>query len=125
MRIGLPTQGFTREVRAAVAVDVSATVLFAVFAALTVPFNSVILRKELGDQLNHPSLRVLLDCKNVRRISTAAVAMLRDFYRWLKPFGSRMALCRIRAEVREIMEVFRMENIPYFHDKKTALLADW
>src|SRR5512144_1102193 len=46
--IRLPTDGFTREVRAAVAVDVSATVLFAVFAALTTPFNSIILRKQLG-----------------------------------------------------------------------------
>ena len=34
--------------RAAVRVDVSATVLFAVFAGLTVPFNGVILRRELG-----------------------------------------------------------------------------
>ena len=47
-RIGLSTRGFSRPVRAAVAVDISATVLFAVFAALTVPFNGIILRRELG-----------------------------------------------------------------------------
>jgi predicted MFS family arabinose efflux permease len=49
----LPTRGFTREVRAAVAVDASATMLFAVFAALTVPFNGIILRKELGASATH------------------------------------------------------------------------
>jgi predicted MFS family arabinose efflux permease len=47
-RIGLSAAGFTGNVRAAVRVDVSATVLLAVFAALTVPFNGVILRRELG-----------------------------------------------------------------------------
>ena len=52
-RIGLPTDGFAREVKAAVAVDVSATVLFAVFAARTVPFNGIILRKELGASATH------------------------------------------------------------------------
>ena len=51
--IRLPTHDFTREVRAAVAVDVSATMLFAVFAALTVPFNAIILRKELGASATH------------------------------------------------------------------------
>ena len=47
-RTGLSTRGFSKEVRAAVAVDMSATVLFAVFAGLTVPFNGMILRRELG-----------------------------------------------------------------------------
>ena len=84
-----------------------------------------LVRKELGDMLNRPNLRVLLDFKNVKRMSTAGVAMLRDFHRWLKPFGSTLAFCRIRTELRDIMEVFRMENIPYFHDKKSALLAKW
>ena len=47
-RIRLPTSGFTGNVRAAVAVDVSATVLCAVFAGLTVPLSGIILRRELG-----------------------------------------------------------------------------
>ncbi len=46
--IRLPAMGFTGNVRAALTVDVSATALFAVFAALTVPFNGLILRRELG-----------------------------------------------------------------------------
>jgi MFS family permease len=47
-RIRLPASGFTGNVRAAVAVDVSATLLFAVFAGLTVPFSGIILRRDLG-----------------------------------------------------------------------------
>lgn len=47
-RIGLSTSGFSHDVRAAVSVDMSATVLFAVFAGLTGPFNGIILRRELG-----------------------------------------------------------------------------
>ena len=47
-RLGLSARGFSREVRAAVAVDMSSTVLFAVFAGLTIPFNGIILRRELG-----------------------------------------------------------------------------
>lgn len=84
-----------------------------------------LIRKELGDQLNRPNLRVLLDFKNVKRMSTAGVAMIRDFCRWLRPFGSTVAFCRIRSEMREIMDVFQMDAIPYFHDKKSAFAADW
>jgi predicted MFS family arabinose efflux permease len=51
--VRLPTEGFTREVRAAVTVDASAAVLFAVFAGLTAPFSGVILRKELGASPTH------------------------------------------------------------------------
>jgi MFS family permease len=47
-RIGLSTAGCTGNVRAALAVDVSTTALFAVFATLTIPFNGIILRRELG-----------------------------------------------------------------------------
>jgi predicted MFS family arabinose efflux permease len=47
-RLGLSPHSFTREVRAALAVDMSSTVLFAVFAGLTIPFNGIILRRELG-----------------------------------------------------------------------------
>lgn len=84
-----------------------------------------LIRKELGEHLNRPNLRVLLDLKNVRRLSTNGVAMLRDFTRWLKPFGSSLAFCRIRSELREMMQVFQMEKIPYFPDKKSALLGKW
>ena len=83
------------------------------------------IKKELCDYLNTPNLRVLLDCKNVRRMSTVAVIMIHDLYRWLKPFGSTMALCRVRADIKSILSVMDFEDIPLFPDKKSALLAQW
>ncbi len=100
----------------------------------TVRFNDAILveeaeiayvRKELCDHLNRPNLRVLLDFKNVRRMSSAAVAMVREFYRWLQPFGSTMAMCRIRPDVHGMLGIFHADNIPVFPDKKTGLTAKW
>ena len=84
-----------------------------------------LVRKEMGDQLNRPNMRVLLDLKNVRRLSTAGVSMLRDFYRWLRPFGSTMALCRIHRDLHDAVTMLKMENIPVFDDKKKALTTKW
>ncbi len=84
------------------------------------------LKIELCDNLNKSNLRVLIDLKNVRRLSSQAVVMLADFYRWLQgPRGSTMAVCRIRPELRSAMSMLKVENIPIFRDKKTALDADW
>ena len=100
----------------------------------TVRFNDTMLvedseisfiRKELGDHLNKPNLRVLLDCTNVRRMSTSAAAMIRDFSKWLKPFGSTMALCRVRDDIKPILGVVNADTIPLFPDKRAALLAHW
>jgi anti-anti-sigma regulatory factor len=83
------------------------------------------IKKELCDHLNRPNLRVLLDCKNVRRMSTCAVMMIREFSRWLRPFGSTMALCRVRMDIRLILAAVDADKIPLFPDKKSALLAEW
>jgi anti-anti-sigma regulatory factor len=84
-----------------------------------------LIKKELCDNLSRPNLRVVLDLKNVRKMSTAAVIMILDFNRWLKPWGSRMVLCRIRPELREILSVLRVDNIPVFNDKRSAHVAQW
>ncbi len=83
------------------------------------------IKQELCAHLGHSNLRVLLDFKHVRRLSTKGIMMIFEFQRWLKPWGSSMALCRVRQEVREILPMLSEENIPYFHEKKTALEARW
>ncbi len=83
------------------------------------------IKRELCDHLNRPNLRVLLDCKNIRRMSTSGVVMLREFHRWLQPFGSTMALCRVRADIRPILKILDLDNIPLFMDKRSALLENW
>jgi len=83
------------------------------------------IRKELVDNLNQRNLRVLLDCKNVRRMSSQAVAMIREFAKWLGNLGSHMALCRVRHEIQDVLSIFHAEKIPLFSDKKAALVAKW
>jgi anti-anti-sigma regulatory factor len=85
----------------------------------------VLVKNELCANLGRPNLRVLLDLKNVRRLSTSAAVMLTDVYRWLRHHGSTMAMCRIRPELQEILGVLRVENIPTFADKRIALTARW
>jgi anti-anti-sigma regulatory factor len=83
------------------------------------------IKTELCDNLNRANLRVLLDLKNVRRLSASAMAMLTDVNRWLRHRGSTMAMCRIRPELQEILPMLHVENIPTFPDKRRALGAKW
>src|SRR5439155_9686114 len=85
----------------------------------------VFIKKELYEHLNKPKLRVLLDCKNVKNMSSAAVKMICDFREWLKPSGSSLALCRIRRDIQPILAVLDAANIPLFPDRKSAFLAQW
>jgi len=82
-----------------------------------------LIKKELCDNLDKPNQRVLLDLKNVRRLSSVAVIMLADFHRWLHPWGSSLAFCRVRPEVESAMSLLRVENVPIFKDKKTAMTS--
>jgi anti-anti-sigma regulatory factor len=84
-----------------------------------------LVKKELCDNLGRPNLRVLLDCKNVKRLSTAGVTMFGEMYKWLRSWGSTVALCRVRAELQGILTTMSMEKIRVFPDKKTALTERW
>ncbi len=84
-----------------------------------------LIKKELCDNLTKANMRVLLDLKNVRRLSTVAVMMLTNVNRWLRHRGGTMAMCRVRSELQEILGVLQVENIPNFPDKKSALGARW
>ncbi len=82
-------------------------------------------KSELTENLNKPNLRILLDLKNVRRMSTNAISMLTDFSRWVRPFASRVAICRLRPEMRDMMAMMRNASIPFFDDKPTAYSSKW
>lgn len=83
------------------------------------------IKKELIENLSQPTLRVLLDFKNVRRLSSIATSMLTDFHRFLHAKGSTLAMCRIRPELREMLTRFLGNEIPIFADKKAAYAARW
>jgi len=85
-----------------------------------------LINKELHDNLAHPNLRVLLDFKNVRRMSSTAALMFADLSRWLRPYGSSLAVCRLRPELKQMMETLHVgDRIPIFGDKPSALMAAW
>jgi FHA domain len=84
------------------------------------------MKKELCDNLAKNNLRVLLDLKNVHKLSSEAVVMLANFYRWLQhPWGSTMAVCRMRSELQSALSILKVERIPIFRDKKTAMTSEW
>lgn len=84
------------------------------------------IKKELHEHLNKQNLRVLLDFKNIRRMSTVALAMIDDLNRWLRPWGSSLALCRVRAEIQNTVQAIAITSkIPIFSDKIQALTAKW
>jgi len=84
------------------------------------------INKELHDNLGHPNLRVLLDFKNVRRMSSSAALMFGDLSRWLRPYGSSLAVCRLRPELKQMMETLHVgEKVPIFADKPSALMGTW
>jgi anti-anti-sigma regulatory factor len=85
-----------------------------------------LLKKELCENLASPNLRVLLDFKMVSRMSTAAVIMIEELYTWLRPWGTTLALCRMRKEIQSILKPLDFAHtVPIFNDKKLALTSRW
>jgi anti-anti-sigma factor len=86
-----------------------------------------LVKKEIHDHLGRRNLRVLLDFKNVRRMSSAAVEMLLDLYRWLRQQDGRLALCRVNPSLQDgILRTLNViQPVPHFTDKKVALAGRW
>ncbi|MCS7045565.1 MAG: FHA domain-containing protein [Gemmataceae bacterium] len=83
------------------------------------------IKKELCDNLHKANLRVLLDLKNVRRLSSLGVTMIGEFNRWLKNMGSTMALCRVRSEIQGMLGLLHVDGIKVFPDKRSAIMSSW
>jgi anti-anti-sigma regulatory factor len=84
------------------------------------------LKKELHDNLKSPNLRVLLDFKNVRRMSTAAAEMFGEFTQWLRRQGSTLAMCRLRPDLKSMLEGLQsMYTFRMYADKDAAIAERW
>lgn len=84
------------------------------------------LRKELQENLDGRGLRVLLDCKDVRRMSTSGVYQLSQFAQWLRARSSTMAVCRLRPELETMLrDLQRLFSVKVFRDKEAAGKAWW
>jgi hypothetical protein len=52
--------------------------------------------------------------------------MIAELSRWLRPNGSTLAVCRLRPELKQMMQTLHVgDTIPMFTDKPTALMATW
>src|SRR5262249_26637444 len=58
-----------------------------------------LVKKELYDTLTRHHLKILLDFKNVRRMSSVAVGMLLQFCEQVLRSGGNLALCRLHPEM--------------------------
>jgi hypothetical protein len=83
-----------------------------------------LVKKELTDNLARNNLRVLLDFKNVRRMSSAGIEMVREVYSWLRQWGSSMAVCRLRPELQGCLDTMGIP-VQHFPDKRSAFDARW
>lgn len=84
------------------------------------------LKKELQENLGVGNLRVLLDLKNVRRMSSAAVTLFADLRHWLGQSGGTLALCRVRPELANLMsDMQNLFSLRVYADKDKAMAARW
>src|SRR5262249_46203456 len=84
------------------------------------------LQREIFGSINHPRTRVLLDFKNVRRMSSHAAEMIHDVSRRVRAQNGTVALCRVRQEIRGILETLGVFHVMrYFDDRKSALAGEW
>jgi len=85
-----------------------------------------LINHELHEHLDATNLRVLIDMKNVKRMSSQAAEMFANLRGWLRPKGSRMAICRLRSEFEGMLRAYPVTNdIQVFGEKPKALAAKW
>jgi hypothetical protein len=93
---------------------------------LVEPSELAYIKKELYDNLNAPNLKVLLDLKNVRKMSSMAAEIIAEFCGHLRRSGGRVAMCRLRSELRyTIQDMPSLREIPSFADRETAMKGEW
>ncbi len=84
------------------------------------------IRHELHENLKASNLRVLLDMKHVKRMSSQAGEMFAELRSWLGRSGSRMAFCRLRAEFNSVLHAYpATTDLAVFSDKPKAMVAKW
>lgn len=71
-----------------------------------------------------PGARMLLDFSAVKRLHSAMLAQLVDLHQRLAAVGGRLALCRMRPEVRDFFAVTQTDQLlAIFPDADAALVA--
>lgn len=85
-----------------------------------------LIQHEMYEHLSHPNLRVLVDLKNVKRMSSQAAEMFAQLRSWLGPKASRLAICRIRPDFEGMLRAYPVtHDLPIFADKQKGLTSKW
>lgn len=87
-----------------------------------------LVKREVFDNVStRANQRILLDFKNVRRMSSAAVEMLVELHKAFRNRGCTLALCRLRPDLRQnILDTLSvLAPVPYYKDKRAALSERW
>jgi anti-anti-sigma regulatory factor len=85
-----------------------------------------LIKHELHENLATPNQRVLIDMKNVKRMSSQAAEMFAELRTWLRAKGSRMAFCRLKNDFAHMFQVYpSTRDVPMFAEKPKALAAKW
>ena len=85
-----------------------------------------LISRELHDNLNRNNLKILLDMKNVKRMSSSAVEMVASLRLWLRPFGSKLAMCRLKSEFVDMFHTYpSTQDLKIFDSKEKAFSAKW
>jgi anti-sigma B factor antagonist len=69
--------------------------------------------------------RLLLDFGNVKSLSSLVLGKLIQLNRAAESAGGRLALCNLRPEVREILEVTRLTTLLYVYDEEQEALRSF
>jgi anti-anti-sigma regulatory factor len=83
------------------------------------------IQRELRESLRAPNQRIVLDFKNVDRLSSGGVVMIRDLQNWLGAFGSKLSICRVRPDILAMISTLIPTPITIFPDRRSALAGKW
>lgn len=95
-------------------------------AFLVDPAEISLIKSELASHLKRHGMRVLLDFKNVARMSSKATEVILEARLRLRAHQGTLAICRLRSELKPILDTLKdVQRIPYFDDMAEALAAKW
>lgn len=84
------------------------------------------IKKELIENLGRQGMRVLLDFKNVKRLSSVGAEMIQEVFRRLRAQAGSLALCRLNADLHLAFQALGvLEHIKLFANKDEAVAAKW
>ncbi len=85
-----------------------------------------LINHELHENLDSHNLRVLIDMKNVKRMSSQAAEMFANLRSWLRPKGTSLAFCRLRPEFETMLLSYPVtKDLQTFGEKSKAMTTKW